>query len=177
MREGGRTMSSNEQTRETLWKGLLTENLSDILARAESGDVLAAREALPQLAFLLSTRNRHPRTGEPLPVPGCVRDYLAKSLDRMAGGEDANRAMNLKKAGKKKWAHFEKRLAASVLLQLREQGMTMEEAKMEAADMIRKHVSTIPCPPAWAAFQDQKIEGETLQDWYYELKEELTQMR
>lgn len=169
-------MSGNDETSERLGAAILTENLSEILARAESGDVLAAREVLPHLAFLLSTQNRPPATGQPLPVPDFARDYLAKSLYRMAGGEDANRSMHLR-GGPRKWGHFEKRLAADVMFQLIEQGMTVEAAKLEAADRINRHISSDPCPPAWQAFEGKSIEGETLQTWYYELKDELSEMR
>ena len=159
---------------DALATALLTENLPDILNRADGGDVLAAREALGHMAFLLSTSNTHPLTGNPLDVPGYVRDYLAKSLARMVNGVDANRAMNLKKSGPKIWSHFDKRLAADLVFQLVAQGCTVLESSMVAAENISDRAELQPCPPAWQAFSGQAIDSATLQTWYYELKEELT---
>lgn len=162
--------------KDELASALLTDSLYDILARAESGDVLAAREALAHIAFLLSTSNTHPATGEPLPIHNFVRDYLAKSFYRMAQGDDANQSLNLKKAGKQIWNQSEKRLAADIVFQFVSHGRTLLESVMDAAEIINEHARSNPCPQAWLAFRGKEVSHEILQTWYYELKDELTEI-
>ena len=150
---------------------LLTEKLSDNMARAEAGDVIEARRLLPVLAHFVSRNNQHP-------VPDFIRDYLARSLWRMVEQEDANRAMNLKKSGKQKWAHYEKRLAANIVFELVEQSHTPTIASEIAADQIREFLASNPCAPAWEGFKGRSAPGaDILRTWYYELKDELTEMR
>ena len=170
-------MVDNSQTEEKLAAALLTKNLSDILARAEDGDVLAAHDALADLAFCLSTSRKNPWTDEILPVPDCVREYLSRSLQRMAKGENASKAMNLKKAGPKKWGYFERRLAADVVFRLVEGGATVLEAVMAAAEFIEIYANESSASSAWFAFKGRSIESETLQTWYYKFKDELTELR
>jgi hypothetical protein len=171
--EKGGIMSNSEQ--EGLAAAILSENLADILDRAQSGDTHAAREVLGTLALLLSSK--HPRTGEPAPVPVYVRDYLARALRRMAAGERADVAMNFKKSGKQKWGHFEKRLAADLVFQLVERGLPVLAACQEASAKIQEIVEADPCPAAWLAFKGRTPESETLQSWYYEMRNELGAMR
>ena len=146
-----------------------------MLARAEHGDLLSARDALELLAFVLSPENRNPATGEPLPVPLSARAYLSRSFSRMARGVAPSDALNLVGRGPRKWRHQDKRLAASIAWQFIDQGMTVDEACREAADAINLHTTgnllAAENPrPAWIAFAGKTISPETLLSWYYELK-------
>jgi len=169
---------------------LLTESLRDILSRAEQGDVLAAKNALLSLSQCLS--NYIPAFMDaPLPVPDYVREYLSRCLYRMAMGEDAGVAMNLtrKKGGRpNKVGHFEKRLAADLIYQLIEQGLSVDSACEDAANFINEVIITDLrnsdkhkqgthewkqlYHAAWINFKSQWVSGDLLKKWYYELKGE-----
>jgi len=154
---------------EKLTELLLTENLTDILNRAESGDVLAAKEALIHMSLSLSDTR--------YPIPDYMREYLAKCLYRMAGGDDANHAMHLKRSGPKKWGHFEKRLAADLVFRLVEKSIPVLESVGIVADILNDWVDTDKLPDSWQGFSGRHVESETLQNWYYQLKAELAEIR
>ena len=149
---------------------LLTESLSDMLERAKEKDVLAAREALTHIAFMLCPSNKEA-------IPDYVREYLANCLREIANGSDANDALNLKKRGKSKWTHFDKRLAANVMFELVENGSSVEDAKYDAAYKINEIVRSIDDPAsAWSNFKNIELSPEALQSWYYETKDELSDL-
>ena len=155
--------------------GVFGVNFKDVLSRAENGDKLAARDALTTIVFLLSERNAHSGTGKRWPVPDYVRDYLAEALANMMKGTCGDRAFHLK-GGPRKWSHFNKRLAADQVFQLAAQGVPVDESARTAADIVNQQVTKNPCPPAWRSFKGQTVEAETLINWYYELKDELTEI-
>jgi len=179
----------NDENAGAVARLLLGDDLSKILERAEGGDKLAARDALQSLAFLLSTANRHPSTGNPLPVPGYVRDYLSRAFYRMAYqaamGEnkiDAEKALNLK-GGPSAWGHYEKRLAADLVHRFVIEGLPIADTKdgndatTKAAEIINGFVhgnNGRDCPQAWMAFQNNsKVSSATLKSWYHSLKAEI----
>lgn len=153
---------------EKLFLRLGTENLSDVLARAEAGDTEAGREAISTLAWLVSTDNKHPRTNQSLPIPEFAREYLARCLHRIDSGADANVALNMKRTGRPKtWSHYEL-LAVSILIQLMEfePRLDVPAASEKAAAAILKNATR--AGPLWERFRRKKLEGETLMSWYYE---------
>ncbi|MDE2369375.1 MAG: hypothetical protein KGN16_10405 [Burkholderiales bacterium] len=155
-----------------------TEPFSDCLARAESGDVIAARDALHTIAVLLATNNVHPQTGEPLPVPPNVRNYLARALSRMAAGVDANKAFHLKKPGPRAWSHDDKlRGAAMVAALVKEASMAVDAATAEAAHQLESLQAERKADPLGrpVPMRGRKVSAETLRGWYFELKDELAQ--
>lgn len=171
----------------------LDESLSEILKRAEGGDVLAAKDALLHLSYALSIDYIPSFMDSALPVPDYVRKYLSKCLYRMAMGEDANRAMNIKKAGPKKWAHHEKLVAADCIYQLVWQDCPILDAALNIADYINDEIIkemennktlTPGTPewiktyhPGWRGFLGRKVSAELLTTWYYEMRAELTERR
>lgn len=168
-------------------QALLSENLCDILSRAEAGDKLAARDALQSLAFLLSTSNKHPTTKAPLPVPDFVRDYLSRAFYSMAyeasegKNVDAAKALHLK-GGPRKWGYFEKRLAAEVVFKFKDKfpvadNINGKDATTLAAKIINALVKETPCPQAWQGFKNHKaVDPALLKTWYYEFKDELEEL-
>ena len=169
---------TKDKSEEEIFKehGVLGVRFSDELNRAKNGDKIAAREALKQIAFLLSASNAHSVTGKRWPVPDSVRDYLAEALTSMLEGKTGDQAFHFKKAGRKAWAHFDKRLAADQVFQLVAQGVPVDKATHAAADYVSQLVKKNPCPIAWESFKGRSISGETLHDWYYELKDELEEI-
>jgi hypothetical protein len=143
--------------------------LSDELARAEAGDVLAARDALSSIAFLLSTSNIHPTTREPLPVPPFVRDYLARAFERMAAGEVPAKALHL--SGKaRSWRHFDHMIGADLVAQYIALGWPVEKAAASAAEMVAEVQARGRKPGRPAPFGGRKISEATLMAWYYKLR-------
>ena len=65
-----------------------TETLEDMLRRAAKRDQIAAKEAHGPLAVALSLDHKNPSTGDPLPVPDFVRQYLNAAFQKMAGEYD-----------------------------------------------------------------------------------------
>jgi hypothetical protein len=162
---------------EKLDQAVTTEYLEDILARAEAGDVMAARDALMSIGHYLSSKNLHSVTGESLPVPEFLRDYLSRAFYRMTNGMNADKALNLKRSGRPNHGHMETRIAAYLVYQgVHEHGLTVLEAAMEAAEFINEKSAKQQLNGLWSGFQGKKVEPESLQDWYYKHLEELKGM-
>lgn len=152
------------------------ESLSDMLSRARAGDVLAARDALEICAWAISLENKHPRTGEPLPVPSAVREYLSQALASIAAGNDPAKALYLKRPGPKVWRFEDKLRGAYLVAQLVDQGVAVDEAKEMAAealaDLQQKARSAPERKPV--PLGGLSVSGDTLRTWYFELKGDLT---
>jgi hypothetical protein len=155
----------------------LETTTSEILRAAAAGDKLAAKDALSILHWLVSPDNTHPTTGEPLPVPIYVREYLANSLHRMAyGGESGDHAFNLKKSGKQVWSIHDKKLAAGLVQQIildystPEKQMSIDDAAYAAAEAIRESdltsTNVLESPLAWRSFYTNKPNEVDLRRWY-----------
>lgn len=146
---------------------LLTDNLSDMLKRASEGDVGAAQEALAMMAYILNPANIHP-------IPDYVRQYVSDALNRVARRQcDANTAFNLKRPGRRKRPHIEKRLAADLVRQAVQQGAGVEDACWNAAEFINEISARNAHTGRWHRFNGEVIQPEMLMTWYYEMKHEL----
>jgi hypothetical protein len=173
---------------ELLLERLGTEPLEQVFKRAENGSPDDAHDVLAALAAFLGTEgNRHPLTGELLPVPSYMRDYLARAFARMAAGVKPDQALNLKRSGKNKWTHQHKLMAVSIVAQFIASGSTVNNACEEAADAIQAYckamdsktqvpdnveiMSRATIPKAWSNFSRGKPRAEQLRNWYYELKQ------
>jgi hypothetical protein len=156
------------------------EKLSDMMARAEDGDLLAAREVAETLAAIVSPNNtyRDPDSDDPnkriaVPVPDFVREYLSRALLKIASGTDAQDAFHVrKKSGRQQyWARRDKVLAVDIVRQLIKLGYVVDEAVEEAADQINKNARIFtaknPLSP-WKKFTERPIDGTTLKAWLYE---------
>lgn len=153
---------------------LFTETLQDLLNRAETGDVTAARDALHSIGHYLSSRNVDQVTGESLPVQPFLRDYLSKAFYDMGNGVDPQKALHLKKPGRKNRRQSEKRLAAYLVYQgVYEGGLQVLEAAMAAAEQINEKSRKDELRGQWRGFKGETVEFETLQDWYYQYKDKL----
>lgn len=175
-----------------------TVKLSDLIKLAENGDRLAALEVVDILAWVVSTHNTYhaptpdsPDHYEPVPIPAFARNYLSDALQRIANGEDANKAFNVKKSGRpQKWSYYVKRLAVDVMAQLLEQNaekqLSVEAAAACAAEAINKLARELasrtftaldgtlqPIPSPWQSFVSKPIDESTLKTWYYELKKRI----
>ncbi len=158
-------------------EAVTTEYLEEILVRADAGDVVAARDALMTIGHYLSSHNLDFTTGEPLPVPLFLRDYLSRAFYRMVNGMDADSALNLKRPGRKNRSYLEKRLAAYLVYQgVAEQSKTVMVATMDAADFINELSKKNELTGKWRGFQGKRVKPETLQDWYYKYYDELKAM-
>lgn len=155
-------------------KAVASDYMEDILLRAENGDVHAAKDALMTIAGCLSSQNLNPTTGESLPVPPILRDYLSKAFYRMCGGTPPAIALNLSRPGRKNRRHLEKKLAAYLVYQgVHEKGQTILQAVWDAAAHINKKSEKNELTGNWSGFNGKKLEPENLQDWYYEFKNDL----
>jgi hypothetical protein len=156
------------------------EKLSDLMVRAEAGDLLAAREVAETLAFVVSSTNTYRDPSSPdaarrivVPVPDFVRDYLSRALLQIASGTDARDAFHLrkKKGPRQFWAHRDKVLAVDIMQQLIEQDQVVDKAAEDAADRINENAKIFtaenPLSP-WKKFTERPIDAATLLTWYYE---------
>jgi hypothetical protein len=155
------------------------EKLSDLMRRAEAGDLLAAREVAETLALIVSTANTYRDPSSPdglrrivVPVPDFIRDYLSRALLKIASGTDARDAFHLRKRGRRQfWAHRDKILAVDIMQQLVEQGAAVNVAVEAAVRSInstaKKLTAENPTSP-WKKFATRRIEEHTLLKWYYE---------
>lgn len=124
---------------EKLFRFLFEVPLWEELNRAERGDEEAARNVLGAIAFLTSTKNVHPNTGEVLPVPGFVRDYLSRAFGRMAAGVSPDKALHLNqgKKGRSPDSYSRKILAASIVEYLhRFHELPVDQACSKAEEVI-----------------------------------------
>lgn len=168
---------------EDLYRFLFEAPLWESLERAEEGDDEAGRDALGALSFLLSTQNTHPVTGEALPVPAYVRDYLSKALGRMAAGVDPKKALHLVngRKGRSSDTYSRKILAASIVEYIRQRDKDadgnlgpVDKACADAAEIIeaiiKAHEKDHFWGP-WEAFRIKKACPEgSIRDYYYDPK-------
>lgn len=146
---------------------LLSDSLPDMLKRASNGDVGAAQDSLSAMAYLLSPTNPHP-------IPDFVGRYLSDALYRIARKEcDADKALNLKRPGRRKRPHMDKRLAADLVRQGVHSGATIEDACGSAADFLNDLSVRNALAGRWHRFNGEVIQPETLMTWYYEMRDEL----
>ena len=151
-----------------------TDYLEDVLKRAENGDVMAARDVLYSIAHSLQTLNLNSDSGELLPVPVFICDYLSKAFYRMVAGESADKALNLKRAGRKNKNYYATRWAAYLVYQaVNENGMTVDEAVIKVAELINQKSAVGKLTWPLSNFGKQILVKESIQDWYYKHKEEL----
>lgn len=158
---------------------LLTENLGDILRHAEEGDVASARYALFSLAHCLSTKNINPQTGETLPVPLVVRDYLSRALYRLVGATpvSADVALNLTpRTGKPKRPYYCMLLAGYLVKQgITEHGLTVEQASAEAVKFINTQTKNKTLTGPWEMLAGY-YEDRSFIAWYYKVKDDLERL-
>lgn len=160
---------------EKLFRFLFEVPLWEELNRAERGDEEAARNVLGAIAFLTSTKNVHPNTGEVLPVPSFVRDYLSRALGRMAAGVSPDRALHLNhgKKGRSPDSYSRKILAASIVEYLhRFHELPVDQACSEAEEVIggiiEAHKSDAHWGP-WEPFRGKKVCNEdSIRKYYYD---------
>lgn len=161
------------------------ENLRDILKRAESGDVLAARDALTHLAYLLSPPPNQFGVKEYGTIPEFVRDYLANALNQISASDDPQKAaaaaLHLKGRGPRIWRHHEKLYAANLIKQLIDQGASVDEACVIVCREIQERQQAARSTTSSGSnvllrilpLRGMAVSEGTLQTWYYECKEEL----
>lgn len=160
---------------EKLFRFLFEVPLWEELKRAERGDEEAARNVLGAIAFLTSTKNVHPNSGEVLPVPGFVRDYLARAFGLMAAGVSPDKALHLNqgKKGRSPDSYGRKILAASIVEYLhRFHELPVDEACREAEDVIaaiiEAHNGDKHWGP-WEPFRAKKVCNEhAIRKYYYD---------
>jgi hypothetical protein len=106
-------------------------SLTDEIDRATRGDTQAATHLLMQFVYLFDPQN-------PKPLPPEVLRYLRWSFLRMARGEDAGAALNLKRAGAPtKYPHRLKMQIGIRIEELRAHGSALEQACAIVEDEIR----------------------------------------
>ncbi|KKB62401.1 hypothetical protein WM40_17325 [Robbsia andropogonis] len=138
-----------------------------MLKRANDGDVGAAQDVLSVMAYILAPSN-------PRPIPDFVRQYLSDALYRVARRQcDADTALNLKRPGRRKRPHMDKRLAADLVRQGVQNGAAVEEACWQAAEFINEIAERNAHIGRWHRFNGEVIQPEALMTWYYEMKDEL----
>ena len=142
---------------EKLYALLFDESLPAMLTRAEAGDVHAASEVLPALAVLLSSKNVNPQTGQVIPVPNSVRDYLSKALSKIVAGVKPMNALNLTRNGSPGNPYFRALLGAYLFKQNLEEGENHYAAGQTAADMINEMKRRGELVSLWMVFDDPKI--------------------
>ncbi|HUV99610.1 MAG TPA: hypothetical protein VMV88_05575 [Gallionella sp.] len=98
----------------------LPENLLLMIYEAKNGDTIAARNTLILLTGMLSSTRFNQFTGEilsePLEIPEWVRSYLAQSFTHILEGQNADKALNLKRNGRPTaWSYYPKLAAAQTV--------------------------------------------------------------
>ncbi|HEF4730664.1 hypothetical protein SB379_24530 [Burkholderia multivorans] len=158
-----------------LFRFLFEVPLWEELNRAERGDEEAARNVLGAIAFLTSTKNVHPNTGEVLPVPGFVRDYLSRAFGRMAAGVSPDKALHLNqgKKGRSPDSYSRKILAASIVEYLhRFHELPVDQACSKAEEVIGGIIEApqIRCSLGpWEPFRGKKVCNEdSIRKYYYD---------
>lgn len=167
-------MTSQNNGKIDMW--VITDNLSDILARAEASDIEAARDALASIAHCLSTQNINPQTGEPLPVPAYVRDYLSRAFYAMANGEDAEKALHLQTTtGKPNVPYSVKKLMAYLVHQaMNDGGMGKLAACDHTANAINEMGKRGELSGIWAELSGRGwYTQKQVYNWYSELEAEI----
>jgi hypothetical protein len=87
---------------------LLTgKSLRESIEEAKVGKILAAREILEPIAFLLSTKNAD-RNGKPYPVPNHVRDYLSEIFYKIVyrKNEEEKEDVSTNRTPKNRWLNY-----------------------------------------------------------------------
>jgi hypothetical protein len=152
----------------TLDRAIVTGTLEYVLSRAEAGDVQAAHDTLLSISHYLSVDNVDPKTNEPYPVPLFLREYLSNAFRRIAKDNDANKALNLKRRGRKNRNYIQTMLGAYLVYQgVHGHAQTVMDAVHNAADFINDESTNDKFTGVWSCLKREKIEPENLQDWYY----------
>jgi hypothetical protein len=178
----------------------LTLALSALIARAEAGDVVAAREVAGYLSVLVSQGDR---------MPQCASRFLFNALYRISNGIDANQALRVKPLNKRRpWTETEKRMAVAEMRKYLEapNSLPVDEAAHRAAEDIRNLVrkaeaaaldltlrsrtvreehglSALPREYAgtrdvemypWGSFSRRPPDEKTIRSWHFKLKSDDT---
>lgn len=148
--------------------------IEDLLKRAEGGDTISANDALMTIGHYLHSKNLNPENGEILPVPICIRDYLSKAFYAMANGESADKALHLKRSGRRNQNYSATLSVAYMVYQaVHENGKTVLNATIDVADEISKKSQNNELPGYMSSFNDKKVDSASVQDWYYKHLDEL----
>jgi hypothetical protein len=114
-----------------------------MIALAQSGDTLAAREVVEMLGELISESALSGRGSAP-PLPAAASSYLVQACADIAAGMDANLAFNLMPGGRpRKWPHEAKVLGVSIMKQCIENHSTIDDAALEASAAVNRHVDAL----------------------------------
>ncbi|WP_320534809.1 hypothetical protein [Robbsia andropogonis] len=150
---------------------LRSDPLIDRLNRAQAGDTHAARDALIDIAMLISPRN-------PAPIPDYVREYLFAALHQIAtDGVDARKALHLKRPGRPNRSKLDKRIGADIVKQAHDAGASIEDAAASGADMLNRFAIRNELCGRWQRFNGTITEPEQLVGWFYQMKDELDAIR
>jgi hypothetical protein len=155
------------------------DTLSDLMRRAEGGDVLAAKQVVETLALSVSSTHTMPDWNSddptrriPIPLQNFIRDYLSRALLKISSGTDARDAFHLRKRGRRQyWAHGDKRLAVGLMQQLVWEGLNVAEASRAGADNINAFAKKDFAEnrhSIWRKFAEKPIDATTLHTWYFE---------
>lgn len=137
-----------------------SDNLEEMIKRAEDGDVHAANAILASIAHYLHPLNN-------MEVPLIVRDYLSKAFYKMANGAKSQDALNLSRSGRPNYSHKLKVTVAYLVYQLvNEQKHTVLEASALAAEIINNKLSD----GRFYELNNNPISEDTTRNWYIELK-------
>lgn len=162
---------------------VMQAHLLRMVDEAIKGDTIAAQNSISLLYGVLASIKEHKLTGEPLteplPIPDWVRHYLANALGRIMNGEDANKAFNLKRTGRRTaWSYYAKLTAADTVHYFHthsKEMKTVEESCAIVADginsLVKRVQRTLLASIGLGHFIGKpEISQELVQKWYFELK-------
>ncbi|MHB1117769.1 hypothetical protein [Sideroxydans sp.] len=165
-------------------KDVMQAHLLRMLAEAAKGDTIAAQDSIAILYGILASTEEHKLTGQPLisplPIPNWVRHYLASALGRIMNGEDANKAFNLKRNGRRTAWSFYAKLAASDTVHYfhthSREKKSIEESCATVAEGINRLVIRVQPQLLGSVglghfIGKPQMSQELVQKWYFELKE------
>jgi len=129
------------------------------------------------LAMVLSNKNTHPQTGEPLPVPVAVRDFLADAFLKIAKGDDPTDVFRIVPKGRPKtWSTDDKVMACALVNRGIADGVEVGTACKDAAEIINDRFAHIKTEqqkaaaawesPAWQGFFGREVSWTIIRDWY-----------
>jgi hypothetical protein len=144
---------------------------------ALKGDKFAAKEAISLLLHELALHAIKPD----VPVSKAALAYLQNCLERIAKGEDANHAFNLKKKGRALWSYDQKLIVAQLVYQFVRSENSVERAVYKSREILESVVSKIreggeANGSPYAGFVNRLPEEDQIRGWYFELKEDLARI-
>jgi hypothetical protein len=143
---------------------LLTEEIPDLIRRAEDGDTNAARRLCALAGEWMSLG---------LDLGSILRPYIAQALKSVGAGEKPERAFNISRRGQPtKYSHFSKRLAVDLVLQCMEGGLSIDTSCIEASASLREYLEKPgqAAPSPYSEFHSLGVpDSEILKRWYYVL--------